>query len=102
MDERAAIQRDAGSNSDYLAVYRSHFANKMDMLVFGNPAPGKLPSDSRRIRISSYRSSLRSFQLVSHFKAAGGRFSRHHRPSRQAIAGNASRAEPTVFSNSRE
>ena len=29
VDERVAVQRDAGSNnSDYLAVYRSHFANK--------------------------------------------------------------------------
>ena len=34
VDERVAVQRDAGShNSDYLAVYRSHFANKMDTSV---------------------------------------------------------------------
>ena len=102
VDKRAAIKRDAGSNSDYLAVYRSHFANKMDTSVYGNPAPRKLPSAPRRIRVSSYRSSLRSFQLVSHFKAAGGRFSRHHRPSRQARAGNASRTGPSVSSNSGE
>ena len=83
VDERVTIQRDAGShNSDYLAVYRSHFANKMDTSVFGNPAPRKLPSAPRRIRVSSYRSSLRSFQLVSYFKAARGRFSRRHIPSR--------------------
>ena len=103
MDERVAIQRDAGShNSDYLAVYRSHFANKMDTSVFDNPAPRKLPLAPRRSRISSYRSSLRSFQFVSHFKAAGGRFSRRHRPSRQARAGNASRTEPSVSSYSGE
>ena len=49
VDERVAVQRDAGShNSDYLAVYRSHFANKMDMSVFDNPAPRKLPSAPRR------------------------------------------------------
>ena len=103
MDERAFVQRDAGSHaSDYLAVYRSHFANKMDTSVFGNPAPRKLPSAPKRIRVSLYRCSLRSFNLVSHFKAAGGRFSRHHRPSRQVRAGNASRAGPSVSSNSWE
>merc|ERR1711873_334331 len=85
VDERVSVQRDAGSHaSDYLAVYRSHFANKMDTLVFGNPAPRKLPLAPKRIRVFSYRCSLRSFRLVSHFKATGGRFSRRHRPSRQA------------------
>ena len=102
VDEQFSVQRDAGSHaSDYLAVYRSHFANKMDMSVFGNPAPRKLPLAPKRIRVSSYRCSLRSFNLVSHFKAAGGRFSRRHRPLRQR-AGNASKAGSSVSSNTRQ
>ena len=101
VDERVSVQRDAGSHkTDYLAVYRSHFANKMDTSVFSDPKPRKLPSAPRRFRISSYRSSLRSFCYVGHVKAVGGRFSRRHRPIRQARAGNASRTEASVSSNS--
>ena len=101
MDERVSVQRDAGSHkTDYLAVYRSHFANKMDTSVFDNPTPRKLPSAPRKSRISSYRSSLRSFHYVGHVKAVGGRFSRRHRPFRQARAGNASRIRTSVSSNS--
>ena len=103
MDERVSVQRDAGSHkSDYLAVYRSHLAKKMDTSVFDNPDPRNLPSAPRRFQISSYRSSLRSFQFVSHFKVAGGMFSRRYRPSRQVRAGNASKTGHSVSSNSGE
>ena len=81
VDERVSVQRDAGSHkTDYLAVYRSHFANKMDTSVFANPTPRKLPSAPRKSQISSYRSSLRYFSFVGHIKAVGGRFYRCHRP----------------------
>ena len=49
VDERVSVQRDAGSHkTDYLAVYRSHFANKMDTSVFANPTPKKLPLAPRK------------------------------------------------------
>ena len=101
VDKRVSVQQSAGSHkTDYLAVYRSHFANKMDVTVFANPKPRKLPSASRKFCISSYKSSLRSFCYVSHVKAVGGRFSIRHRPIRQAKAGNASRTKTSVSSNS--
>ena len=96
------VQRDAGSHtSDYLAVYRSHFANKMDMSVFGNPTPRKLPKAPKRIRVSSYESSLRSFNLTGHFRVTGGRVSRRHKPLRQR-ANIASKAKSTASSSSRQ
>ena len=98
VDKRVSVQRDAGSHkTDYLAVYRSHFANKMDTSVFANPKPRKLISAPRKFRITSYRSSLRSFCYVGHVKAVGGRFSRRHRPIRQARAVNASRTKDLCF-----
>ena len=101
VDKRVSVQRDAGSHkTDYLAVYRSHFANKMDTSVFDNPTPRKFPLAPRKSQNSSYRTSLRSFRFVSHIKAAEGRFSRRHRPFRQARAGNASRTRTFVSYNS--
>ena len=50
VDKRVSVQKDAGSHkSDYLAVYRSHFANKMDISVFQTLSPKsylRLPRDS--------------------------------------------------------
>ena len=102
MDERVSVQKEAGSHkNDYLAVYRSHFANKMDISVFDSK-PNKLPPAPMRFRISSYRCSLRSFRYVGHVKAVQGRFSRRHRPIGQARVGSASRTEIAVSSYSRE
>ena len=40
VDKRVSIQRSAGSHkSDYLAIYRSHFENKMDISVFSDSKP---------------------------------------------------------------
>ena len=103
VDERVSVQRDAGSHkTDYLAVYRSHFANKMDTSVFADHKPRKLPSAPRRFCISSYRSSLRSFHYVGHVKTVHRRFSRCHRPIGQARVGNASRTRASASSYSRE
>ena len=100
--ERAAVQREAGSHkTDYMAVYRSHFVNKMDISVFDSK-PRKLPPAPKRSRISSYRHSLRSLYYVGHVKAVRGRFSRCHRPIRQARAGSVSRTKAAAPSYSRE
>ena len=100
--ERAAIQREAGSHkTDYMAVYRSHFAKKMDISVFDSQ-PKKLPPAPKRSHISSYRRSLGSLYYVGHVKAVWGRISRRHRPIRQARVGNVFRTETTVSSCSRE
>ena len=102
VDKRVSVQREAGSHkSDYLAVYRSHFANKMDISVFDSK-PRKLPPAPKRLRVSSYRCSLRSFRYVGHVKTVRGRFSRHHRPIGQVRVGNASRTEASASSYSRE
>ena len=102
MDERVSVQREAGSHkSDYMAVYKSHFVNKMDISVFDSK-PRKLPPAPKRLRISSYRCSLRSLYYVGHVKAVRGGFSRCHRPIRQARAGSVSRTETAVSSYSRE
>ena len=102
VDERVSVQKEAGSHkSDYMAVYRSHFANKMDISVFDSK-PRKLPLAPKRSCISSYRHSLRSLYYVGHVKAVRGRFSRRHRPIRQARAGSVSRTEIAVSSYSRE
>ena len=104
VDERVSVQRSAGSHkSDYLAIYRSHFSNKMDISVFLDPKPKKLPLVPKRFQyISSYRSSLRSLHCVGHIRAARGRFSRRHRPIGQARIGNAPRAETAASSSPRE
>ena len=104
VDERVSVQRDAGSHkTDYLAVYRSHFVNKMDISVFSDPKPKKLPWAPKRFRhISSYRSSLRSFRYVRYIRAVRGRFSRRYRPIGQARVGNASMTEASTSSYSRE
>ena len=104
VDERVSIQRSAGSHkSDYLAIYRSHFENKMDISVFSNHKPKKLPLAPKRFRhISSYRSSLRSLRCVGRIRAAWGRFSRRHRPIGQAKVGNASMTETSSSSYPRE
>ena len=100
--ERAAVQREAGSHkTDYMAVYRSHFVNKMDISVFDSK-PRKLPPAPKRSRISSYRRSLRSLYHVGHVKAVWGRFSRRHRPFRQARVGSVSRTEIAVSCYSRD
>ena len=94
--ERAAVQREAGSHkTDYMAVYRSHFAKKMDISVFDSQ-PKKLPPAPKRFRISSYRRSLGSLYYVGHVKAVRGRISRRHRPIRQKRAGNVGRADTTI------
>merc|ERR1711895_7502 len=50
VDERVSVHKDAGSHkSDDLAVYRSHFANKIDISVFQTLSPKsylRLPRDS--------------------------------------------------------
>ena len=96
--ERAAVQREAGSHkTDYLAIYRSHFANRMDMSVF-DPQPRRFPQAPKRLYVSSYRRSLGSLRYVNHVKAARGRISRRHRPIRRKRAGNAVRTEtPASF-----
>ena len=102
MDERVSVQREVGSHkSDYLAVYRSHFANKMDISVFDSESK-KLPPAPKRLRVSSYRCSLRSFRYGGRVRAGRGRFSRRHRPSRLQRAGNASGTKTPVLTNSRE
>ena len=102
VDERVSVQKEAGSHkSDYMAVYKSHFVNKMDISVFDSK-PRKLPLAPKRLRISSYRCSLRSFHYVSHVRTVWGRFSRHHRPTGQARAGNASRTRISASPHSRE
>ena len=104
VDERVSVQQSAGSHkSDYLAIYRSHFSHKMDISVFSDPKPKKLPQAPKRLRyISSYRSSLRSLRFVGHIRTARGRFSRCHRPIGQARTGDASRAETAASSYPRE
>ena len=89
------------SQKDYMAVYRSHFVNKMDISVFDSK-PRKLPPAPKRSRISSYRCSLGSLYHVGHVKAVRGRISRRHRPIRQARVGNVFRTETAVSSCSRE
>ena len=102
MGERAPVQREAGSHkTDYMAVYRSHFAKRMDLSVFDSQ-PKRLPPAPKRLCISSYRRSLRSLYHVGHVKAVRGRFSRRHRPIRQAMVGSVSRTEIAVSSYSRE
>ena len=94
--ERAAVQREAGSHkTDYLAIYRTHFAGRMDMSVF-DPQPRRFPQAPKRLYVSSYRRSLGSLRYVSHVKAARGRISRRHRPIRRKRAGNAGRAETSA------
>ena len=100
--ERATVQREAGSHkTDYIAVYRSHFAKKMDISVFDSK-PRKLPPAPKRLRISSYRCSLRSFHYVSHVRTVRGRFSRPHRPTGQARDVNASRTRISASPHFRE
>ena len=102
VDERVTVQREAGSHkSDYLAIYRTHFAHKIDISVFDSE-PKKLPQAPKRLWVSSYRCSLRSFRYGGHVRAGRGRFSRRHRPSRLQRAGNASGTEAPVLTNSRE
>ena len=102
MGERASLQREAGSHkTDYMAVYRSHFANRMDLSIF-DPQPKRFPPAPKRLRISSYRRSLGSLYYVGHVKVVRGRISRHHRPIRQARVGNVFRTETAVSSCSRE
>ena len=59
VDERVHIQELAGLNEDdYTHIYRLHFQDKMDVSIFPDPPPSKLPQAPRRLRyISSYRSS---------------------------------------------
>ena len=102
MGERSTIQREAGSHkTDYMAVYRSHFAKRMDLSVFDSQPKRFLPAP-KRLRVSSYRRSLGSLYHVGHVKAVRGRFSRRHRPIRQARVGSASGTEIAVSSYSRE
>ena len=58
----------AGLNEDdYTHIYRLHFQDKMDVSIFPDPPPSKLPQAPRRLRyISSYRSSLRSLKSVGY------------------------------------
>ena len=85
--ERAAVQKAAGEHkSDYLAIYRTHFANKMDLSVFGPPLR-KVPKTPRRKFVSSYRRSLGSLQYVGHVKAARGWNSRRYKLTQRKRAG---------------
>ena len=85
--ERAAVQKAAGEHkSDYLAIYRTHFANKMDLSVFGSPLR-KVPKTPRRKFVSSYRRSLGSLQYVGHVKAARGWNSRRYKLTQRKRAG---------------
>ena len=102
VNERVPVQREAGLNkSDYLAIYRTHFAHKIDISVF-DPEPKKLPQTPKRFRVSSYRCILKSFHLGGCVKACRGRFSRRHRPNKLQRAGNASKPEAPVLTNPRE
>ena len=97
VDERVTIQRNAGLNeNDYMAAYRQHFRNKMDISIFSNPSPRKLPQAPRRLHyISSYRSSLRSLHSVGYIpvRTGRGRFS-----SGQIRIGGAPKSGPSASS----
>ena len=102
MNERVTVQNEAGlDKSDYLAIYRTHFAHKIDISVF-DPEPKKLHQGPKKIQISSYRCSLKSFRFGGRVKACRGRFSRRHRPNKLQRAGNASKTEAPVLTNPRE
>ena len=91
--ERAAVQKEAGANkSDYLAIYRTHFANKMDLSVFG-PPPRRFSKTPRRKFVSSYRRSLGSLQYVGHVKATRGRNSRRYKLTQRKRAGGVAGTE---------
>ena len=91
--ERAAVQREAGSHkTDYLAIYRTHFAGRMDLAVFG-PPPRRFSQTPRRRFVSSYRRSLGSLQYVGHVRAARGRTSRRYKLTQRKRAGNAAGTE---------
>ena len=91
--ERAAVQKEAGANkSDYLAIYRTHFANKMDLSVFG-PPPRRFSKTPRRKFVSSYRRSLGSLQYVGHVKATRGRNSRRYKLTQRKRAGSVAGTE---------
>ena len=93
MGERSAVQREAGSHkTDYLAIYRSHFAGRMDLSVF-DLQPRRFPKTPQRGYVCSYRRSLGSLRYVGHVRAVRGRISRRHRPIRRKRVGNAVRTE---------
>ena len=102
LDERVHIQERAGLNeNDYTAVYREHFQNKMDISIFSNPSPRKLPQAPRRLHyISSYRSSLRSLKSVGYIlpRVGRGSISKHHRPNRQIRIRGAHKSGPSASS----
>ena len=91
--ERAAVQREAGSHkTDYLAIYRSHFAGRMDLSVFDLP-PRRFPKTPRRGYVSSYRRSLGSLRYVGHVRAVRGRIPRRYKLIQRKRVGNAVRTE---------
>ena len=100
VDERVHIQELAGLNEDdYTHIYREHFQNKMDVSIFSDPPPSKLPQAPRRLRyISSYRSSLRSLKSVGYIspRVGRGRISKHNRHNRQIRIGGAPKSGPSA------
>ena len=91
--ERAAVQREAGSHkTDYLAIYRSHFAGRMDLSVFDLP-PRRFPKTPRKGYVSSYRRSLRSLRYVGHVRAVRGRIPRRYKLIQRKRVSNAVRTE---------
>ena len=102
VDERIHIQELAGLNEDdYTHMYRLHFQDKMDVSIFPDPPPSKLPQAPRRLRyISSYRSSLRSLKSVGYIVLQVGRgsISKHHRPNRHIRIRGAPETGPAASS----
>ena len=91
MDERIHVQELARINEDdYTKMYRLHFQDEMDVSIFPDSPPSKLPQAPKRkkmrnISISSYRSSLRSLRTLGNaFPQVGqGSTFKRYRPKRQ-------------------
>ena len=72
LDERIHIQELEGiSEGDYTSMYKLYLSNKIDVSIFLDFSPTKLPQAPRRKRIrgiyiSSYRSSLKSLKTVGY------------------------------------
>ena len=79
IDEKIHIQELAGiSGEDYTAMYKLFLSDKMDVSIFLDSPPKKLPQAPRRRKwrntsVSSYRSSLRSLRTPGNAFPAKGR-----------------------------
>ena len=88
--QKIHIQELAGiSGEDYTAMYKLFLSDKMDVSIFPDSPPKKLPQAPRRRKwrntsVSSYRSSLRSLRTLGNaFPQVGqGSTSKHYRPKR--------------------